>query len=97
VLSEFSVADSGENVSLTVADAVYDLPRVDYFASYLNGLLEAKVEDGVNVTGVIWHKAFRAILLNYTSVRITPDTWPIRNRKRKEKTEVCEQTCCLRA
>jgi hypothetical protein len=53
VLSEFGFADPGENTSLTLADAVYDQSRVDYFASYLNALLEAKVEDGVNVMGAV--------------------------------------------
>lgn len=53
MLSEFGFADPGENASLTLADAVYDQSRVDYFASYLNALLEAKVEDGVNVMGAV--------------------------------------------
>jgi beta-glucosidase/6-phospho-beta-glucosidase/beta-galactosidase len=53
VLSEFGFADPGENASLTLADAVYDQPRVDYFASYLNALLAARVEDGVNGPGAV--------------------------------------------
>ena len=53
VLSEFGFADRGENASLTLADAVCDQSRVDYFANYLNALLEANVEDGVNVTGAV--------------------------------------------
>lgn len=53
MLSESGFADPGENASLTLADAVYDQSRVDYFASYLNALLEAKVEDGVNVMGAV--------------------------------------------
>jgi beta-glucosidase/6-phospho-beta-glucosidase/beta-galactosidase len=53
MLSKFGFANFGENLSLTLVDAVYDSSRVDYFASHLNALLEAKVKDGVNVTGAM--------------------------------------------
>jgi beta-glucosidase/6-phospho-beta-glucosidase/beta-galactosidase len=53
VLSEFGFAEPGENNFTTLADALYDQLRVDYFAGYLNNLLFAKVQDGVNVTGAI--------------------------------------------
>jgi len=53
VLSEFGFAEPFENNFTTLQDALYDQLRVDYFASYLNALLEAKVVDGVNVTGAI--------------------------------------------
>ena len=53
VLSEFGFADPGSNVSLMLTDAVSNQVRVDYFAGYLNALLEAGMEDGVNVTGTV--------------------------------------------
>ena len=51
VLSEFGFAPPFENNLTVLADALYDQLRVDYFAGYLNALLEARVIDGVNITG----------------------------------------------
>ena len=54
MLNEFGFTDLGENANLTLADAVYD-PRADCFASCLNTLPAAKVENGANVTGImVW-------------------------------------------
>jgi beta-glucosidase/6-phospho-beta-glucosidase/beta-galactosidase len=51
VLTEFGFAEPFEDNLTVLPDRRYDQLRVDYFTSYLNSLLAARVEDGVNVTG----------------------------------------------
>ncbi|KAJ5626041.1 glycoside hydrolase [Penicillium lagena] len=53
VLTEFGFAEPFEDDLTEEPDRRYDQLRLDYFVSYLNALLQAKVEDGVNVTGSI--------------------------------------------
>ncbi|KAJ9626236.1 hypothetical protein H2203_003868 [Taxawa tesnikishii (nom. ined.)] len=53
VLSEFGFAEPFESDFTSYPDQLFDQRRQDYFQGYLNNLLAAKVEDGVNVTGAI--------------------------------------------
>ncbi|KAK5137436.1 hypothetical protein LTR08_009015 [Meristemomyces frigidus] len=85
VLSEFGFAEPFENNFTALPDATYDRLREDYFAGYLNSLLEALVEDGVNVTGAVawgvfdnfeWSSGlstrFGLQYVNYTTLERTP-------------------------
>lgn len=58
ILSEFGFAVPFEGNRSTLADALYDQLRIDYFTGYLNAMLAARIEDGVNVTGSLAWGAF---------------------------------------
>lgn len=51
IVTEFGFAVPFEGNRTDLADARFDQLRIDYFTGYLNELLKARVEDGVNVTG----------------------------------------------
>jgi len=53
ILTEFGFAESFEENFTTLADRRWDIERVTYFDGYLNNLLAARVDDGVNVTGAL--------------------------------------------
>ncbi|GAD91866.1 hypothetical protein PVAR5_0448 [Paecilomyces variotii No. 5] len=53
VLTEFGFAEPWQDNFTALADRRFDQLRVDYFTGYLNALLEARAEDGVNITGAI--------------------------------------------
>lgn len=52
-VTEFGFADPAEGQFNTLEQILWDLRRADYFQSFLDGILEAKVLDGVNVTGIL--------------------------------------------
>lgn len=84
-ITEFGFAEPFEASWETVAEATWDVRRADYFQGYLDGMLAAMVEDGVNVTGA-WAWAiydnfewlegnavrFGLQYVNYTSLERTP-------------------------
>lgn len=86
-ITEFGFAEPFESSWQTVDEATWDLRRADYFQGYLDGMLAAIVEDGVNVTGA-WAWAiydnfewlegnavrFGLQYVNYTSLQRTPKT-----------------------
>jgi beta-glucosidase/6-phospho-beta-glucosidase/beta-galactosidase len=53
VLTEFGFAEPFEDNFTALSDRRFDQLRMDYFNGYLNALLQARVDDGVNVTGAI--------------------------------------------
>lgn len=86
-VTEFGFSEPFEASWGTVAEATWDVRRADYFQGYLDGILQAVVEDGVNVTGA-WAWAiydnfewlegnavrFGLQYVNYTSLERTPKT-----------------------
>lgn len=84
-VTEFGFAEPFESSWATAHEATWDLRRADYFQGYLDGMLAAVVEDGVNVTGA-WAWAiydnfewlegnavrFGLQYVNYTSLERTP-------------------------
>jgi beta-glucosidase/6-phospho-beta-glucosidase/beta-galactosidase len=86
MLTEFGFAEFQEDNFTALADRRFDQLRIDYFAGYLNNLLAARVEDGVNVTGAIawglydnfeWQNGLSAQFglqnVNYTSLERYPE------------------------
>ena len=86
VLTEFGFAEPFEDNFTALADRRFDQLRIDYFTSYLNALLAARVDDGVNVTGAIawglydnfeWQNGlgtqFGLQNVNYTSLERYPE------------------------
>ncbi|KYG40848.1 glycoside hydrolase family 1 protein [Acidomyces richmondensis BFW] len=53
MLTESGFAESFEENFTTLADRRWDIQRVNYFDAYLNNLLAARVDDGVNVIGAL--------------------------------------------
>jgi WD repeat-containing protein 26 len=51
VVSEFGFVEPGEGDRTLLNEVLWDLRRADYFQSYLDNILAARVVDGVNVTG----------------------------------------------
>lgn len=84
-VTEFGFAEPFESAWATAHEATWDLRRADYFQGYLDGILAAVVEDGVNVTGA-WAWAiydnfewlegnavrFGLQYVNYSSLERTP-------------------------
>lgn len=84
-ITEFGFAEPFESMWMTAQEATWDMRRADYFQGYLDGMLAAIVEDGVNVTGA-WAWAiydnfewlegnavrFGLQYVNYTSLERTP-------------------------
>ena len=85
VLSEFGFAEPFENHFTVLQDATFDRLRQDYFTGYLDELIKARAEDGVNVTGAVawgmfdnfeWSSGlstrFGLQYVNYTTLERTP-------------------------
>lgn len=85
MLTEFGFAESYEENFTTLVDRRWDIQRVNYFDGYLNNLLAARVEDGVNITGALawgvydnfeWQNGlgtrFGLQTVNYTSLERFP-------------------------
>lgn len=84
-ITEFGFAEPFEGLWTSVNEATWDLRRADYFQGYLDAMLAAIVEDGVNVTGA-WAWAiydnfewlegqsvrFGLQYVNYTTLERTP-------------------------
>lgn len=51
VVSEFGFAEPFEGQQTSLPAILWDLRRADYYQGFLDNILAAKVEDGVNVTG----------------------------------------------
>jgi len=51
VVSEFGFADPYESAFNTLGQILWDLRRADYIQGFMDGILAARVLDGVNVTG----------------------------------------------
>ena len=55
MVTEFGFAEPFESQYDTIQDATWDLRRVDYLQNYLDSILLAIHEDGINVTGAfVW-------------------------------------------
>ena len=50
-VTEFGFVEPGEGTRTELSEILWDLRRADYFQGYLDNILAAIVEDGVNVTG----------------------------------------------
>lgn len=84
-ITEFGFAEPFEDRWEKVSQATWDLRRMDYFQGYLDAVLAAVVEDGVNVTGAFawaiydnfeWLEGnsvrFGLQYVNYTTLERTP-------------------------
>jgi beta-glucosidase len=51
VVSEFGFAEPFEGEQTSLSTILWDLRRADYYQGFLDNILAARVQDGVNVTG----------------------------------------------
>jgi beta-glucosidase/6-phospho-beta-glucosidase/beta-galactosidase len=58
VVSEFGFAEPFEGDQNSLSTILWDLRRADYYQSFLDNILAAKVVDGVNVTGAFGWAAY---------------------------------------
>lgn len=85
VVSEFGFAEPFEGEQTSLSTILWDLRRADYYQSFLDNVLAARVVDGVNVTGAFgwaaydnfeWFSGSRVKFglqyLNHTSLERTP-------------------------
>lgn len=84
-ITEFGFSEPFESRWLDIDEATWDMRRADYFQGYMDGVLAAVLEDGVNVTGAYawaifdnfeWKEGnavrFGLQYVNYTSLERTP-------------------------